>query len=153
MPALAKKAAATPAPKKTAKVVPIAKPKPFKMPKTLAECGDALYELRAMRLEAQKVVAEIEKNEKALKERIINELPKSQASGIAGQVARVTIEIKDIPVIEDKQAFYAFIKKHNRFDLLQNRVSEAAVKEMWDDKKTVPGIGVFRAPKVSCVKK
>lgn len=123
--------------------------KKFKFPKSLAQCADRLYEVREKRLAEQKKVDEIEAEEKALKEHLINNLPKSEASGVAGKLARVTIVTKVIPQVEDWDKFYAHIKKTNSFDLMQRRVSDTAVKERWDNGKQVPGVKTFNALSVS----
>jgi len=153
----AKKVTPTPATKSTAeKVVPIkstTKPKPFKVPKHLADCADMLYEKREERLQVQKVVDALAKEEGVLREHIIANLPKSNASGISGKVATARIETKMIPQVEDREALQAYIKKTGRFDLLQGRLSESAVLEMWADNKKVPGVVSFTAVKVSCTKK
>lgn len=152
-----KKATPTPPAKNTAeKVVPIknfTKPRPFKVPKHLADCADMLYAKRAERLQVQRVVDALAKEEGLLREHIIANLPKSNASGISGKVATARIETKAIPQIEDQAALQAYIKKTGRFDLLQNRLSDAAVLEMWADNKKVPGVVAFTAVKVSCTKK
>lgn len=123
--------------------------KKFKFPKTMGACADRLYELREKRLGEQKKVDVIEEEEKALKEHLIQNLPKSEASGVAGKVARVTVVTKVIPQVEDWDKFYAHIKKKGEFDLMQRRVSDTAVKERWDAGKQVPGVKTFNALTVS----
>lgn len=124
------------------------KPK-FKFPKQLGACADKLYELRQKRLEQQKVVDAIEAEEKALKEHIINTLPKSEASGVAGKLARVTVVTKEVPQVEDWDAFYKFVKKTGQFDLMQRRLTDAAIKERWENGKEIPGVKHFQAVTVS----
>lgn len=123
--------------------------KKFKFPKTMGACADRLYQVRELRLAEQKKVDEIEAEEKALKEHIIQNLPKSDASGVAGKIARVSVVTKIIPQVEDWDKFYAHIKKKGEFDLLQRRVSDTAVKERWDSGKQVPGVKTFNALTVS----
>ena len=129
------------------------KPKEFKLPKTLAQCADALYTKRAERLALQKEVDKIASEEGKLRDHLIDNLPKSQATGIEGKIARAKIETKEIPQITDRELFHKFIRRNDRFDLLQNRLSEAAIVEMWADHKKVPGVGAFTVVKVSCTKK
>lgn len=124
------------------------KPK-FKFPKALGACADRLYELRQKRLEEQKKVDLIEAEEKALKEHIIQNLPKSEASGVAGKLARVTVVTKEIPQVEDWDAFYKYVKKTGNFDLMQRRLTDAAVKERWGAGKEIPGVKHFQAVSVS----
>lgn len=124
------------------------KPK-FKFPKTMGACADRLYELRQKRLEEQKKVDLIEAEEKALKEYIIQNLPKSEASGVAGKLARVTVVAKEIPQVEDWDAFYKYVKKTGNFDLMQRRLTDAAVKERWEAGEEIPGVKHFQVVTVS----
>lgn len=124
------------------------KPK-FKFPKTMGACADRLYELRQKRLEEQKKVDLIEAEEKALKEHIIQNLPKSEASGVAGKVARVTVVTKEVPQVDDWDSFYKYVKRTGAFDLMQRRLTEAAVKERWEAGEEIPGVKHFQVVTVS----
>jgi len=128
-------------------------PKKFRFPKSLGACADRLYELRELRLKTQKemqaAVSDLDAEEKALKEHIINTLPKSEASGVAGKVARVTLKKKDVPQVEDWPKLYAHIKKTSSFNLLNRALSTAAVQELWDDGKKVPGVVPFTVVSLS----
>ena len=124
----------------------------YRPPKTIGACADRLYELKELKSEAQKAVDKIEEERKALERHVIETLPKSAALGVAGKVARVTVVTKQVPQVKDYEPFYAFIKKNNRFDLLQKRLSEGAIKEIWDQGKTVPGVEAFTAVTISLTK-
>lgn len=128
----------------------------LKIPKSLATCADRLYKIRADRLKLQKSVTALEEQESALREHIINNLPKSQATGIAGKVARATIDSKSVPQVEDWDRLYDYISKNRKkgaFALLQRRLSDAAVRELWDADKVVPGVKSFTVKTVSVVKR
>lgn len=115
----------------------------YKFPKTLGACADLLYRIKAERLEEQKRVDKIKAKETALKEHIIEVLPKSEALGVAGKVARVTVVTKLVAQVEDWPALYKYIGRTKSWDLLQRRVADGAVKARWDDGKQVPGVGRF----------
>lgn len=121
----------------------------FKAPKTLAEAADRMYATQQARYKQQKVVDALQAEETFLKDHLINNLPKSQASGIAGKLARATIKMKEIAQLQDFDKFMAYVSKSKRYDLLQRRVSAEAVKEMWAAGKSVPGVELFKAPTVS----
>lgn len=125
------------------------KEKPFKMPKSLAACADLLFTTRQARLEIQKQVDAHAKMETILREHLINELPKGEASGIQGKLARASVVLKVKPTVEDWPALYAYVKKTGNFDMLQRRLSDTAVKERWEDGKEVPGVGKFQYADVS----
>jgi len=136
-------------------VEPSAKPvkkKVFKFPKSIGMCADKIYDLRAKRLEIQKQADEIEEEEKALKEYIINTLPKTETSGVSGKVANVKVVVKDVPQVKDWDAFYKHIKKTGDFDLLSRSISKQAVEARLDAKKKVPGVEIFHAVNLSITK-
>lgn len=119
------------------------------IPKKLGECADLLYRLRKERLALQKEVEEYEKHESALREHIIQTLPKSEASGVAGRVARVSVTTQLVPQLKDFAALFAYVKKTGSLELLQRRINNRAVQERWEAKKQVPGVEAFRATMVS----
>lgn len=126
----------------------VEKPK-YKWPKSMGLCADKLYTIRQERLAQQKIVDALEAEEKALKEHIINTLPKSETSGVAGKVARVTITSKNVPQVKDWDAFYKYVKKTGEFELMQKRLSDAAINERWEQGKKVPGVEAFNVTSVS----
>lgn len=121
----------------------------YKFPKALGACADKLFELRDKRLAEQKKVDEIAAEETALKNHLIENLPKSEASGVAGKLARVTVVTKQVPQVKDWDAFYRYVKKTGSFDLMQKRLTDAAIKERWEAGKEVPGVEHFNAVSVS----
>lgn len=121
----------------------------YKFPKAMGACADKLFEIRNKRLAMQKAVDEVEAEEKALKEHIIATLPKSEASGVAGKLARVTVITKEVPQVKDWDVFYKHLVKTKSFDLMQKRLSDTAVKERWEAGKQVPGVEAFSAVTIS----
>lgn len=127
----------------------MAKAKGPTFPKTLGECADALYTARQNRLALQRQIDEMGAYETALREHIINTLPKSKQEGAQGSLARVTVVRKEVPQVKDWTAFQAFIKKTGAWELMQRRPSEAALKERLDAGVKVPGVDVFHAVTLS----
>jgi hypothetical protein len=122
--------------------------KPIKLPKTMGACADLLYETREKRLAAQKIVDELAKQEAAVREHIINNLPKSD-TGASGKRARVSVITKQVPQVKDWDKFYAHVKKTGQFELMQRRLADTAIRERWDNGKQVPGVEAFGVVSVS----
>jgi len=114
--------------------------KSYKFPKTMGACADLVYQLREKRLAGQKLVDEVEAEEKALKEHIINNLPKSQTTGVAGKLARVTAGTKKVPQVDDWDAFWKGFNKKKDVDLLPRSLNKAAVEARWDAGKQIAGV-------------
>jgi hypothetical protein len=132
---------------------PAAAKKPaFKIPKKIADCADRLYELKAQMSAVAKTLEALDKERKAIQEYVINELPKSNATGISGKTANVRSVTAVIPQVEDWDKFYEFVRKSKRTDLLQRRVSDGAIQELWDTNKVVPGVKQFTVVKLSLTK-
>lgn len=126
--------------------------KKMKMPKKTATCVDLLYSTRQDRLRAKKVVDDLKSKEAQIAEHIISKLSKDDATGIAGKLARATIQVSEVPQAKDWEAFYKYIAENKRFDLLQKRLSGGAILDMQEDGITVPGIKNFTNKKVSLSK-
>lgn len=121
-----------------------------RFPRTIGRCADKLYDLRERRLKLQKDVEKLETQEKALKAHIINTLPKSKASGVSGAKAHVKIEIREEPYLKNRAAFKRYINKTKRDELAYKlRPSPSAIRELWDEGETVPGVEKFRIKVVS----
>jgi hypothetical protein len=110
---------------------------------------DTLYTTRQNRLVEQGTIKEMQAYETELKDYLIENLPKEQASGVAGSLARAAVVTKKIPVVEDWDALYKYIKKKNAFDLLNRALNTAACTERLENGEKVPGIGSFTAVTVS----
>ena len=117
----------------------------IKMPKTLGACADLVWDLRQRRLEAQRAVDDLAAQESAVREHIIQTLPKSEARGVAWSLCRVTVVTKPVPRVEDWPKFYAYVAKTKAFDLLQRRLTDAAVRERWEAGDKLPGVVEFNA--------
>lgn len=126
--------------------------KPWTLPKTLGACADALYTIRQDRLLVQKQVDELKERETALRDHLIATLPKSDATGTAGKVARAQVQTKRVPHVEDWEALYKHVKRTGDFELLQRRLANDAVAERWDAGKKVPGVEPFTTVTVSVTK-
>lgn len=137
-------------------------PAGFKAPKSLAIGADAFYTTKQSRLNLQKDVDALEVQEQALKHWLIENLPKKDASGVAGKLARVSVVVKDIPKVSSWPEVYSAIvddylhhlkkkdgQQDSAFALVNRAISAGTVKDLWKDGKTVKGVGVFHKADLS----
>ena len=122
------------------------------MPPSIGLCADLYAEVREIRLAMQKHVDAVKSRESEVREHIIANLSKSDDTGAAGKKYRAQIVMKDTPRLKDWDAFTEFVAKAKRFDLMQKRLSDKAVKDVWDSGETVPGVEAFKAIDVSITK-
>ena len=129
------------------------KAKKIAEPKTLGAVVDALYEARVERLALSKQVDAIKARERVLSDRLINELPKSDAQGVTGKLARATIKVKDVATVKDWSKFYKYILRKKDFSLMQRRIANASALEQIEAGDKIPGVETFPVVTVSCTKK
>jgi hypothetical protein len=126
------------------------------LPKSIGLRADLYSDIRAVRLAMEKEVAAVKEREAEVRESIIEDLSKSDDTGAAGKRYRAQIVTKIVPKVAEGAdgwpKLWAFIAKNNRFDLLQKRVGEKAVADMWEAGEMVPGIEKMRIPEVSITK-
>ena len=124
--------------------------KKIRLPRAMGKCADKLYEVRQRRLALQKEFDALKAEETAIKNHIIDKLPKSQASGIAGSLARVTVITKEQPQVKDQEAFRKYMNRTKRFDLANKlQPSAPAIRDMWEEGKDIPGVDKFNVVTVS----
>lgn len=123
----------------------------LKIPETLGACADRLFDIKSKRLALEKEAEEWQKQETELTEHIIRVLPKSD-TGAMGKHHKVQVITKVKPRVTDWAAFFEYVRKHKAYELVQRRVSEGAVQERWDAKKTVPGVDTFTIVSLSLTK-
>lgn len=124
-------------------------PTKFVIPKKLGAVADLLYTTKERRLAQQKLVDSLQEQETKLRDYLIENLPKSESTGVAGVVCRASIVVRTVPQVADWGGFFKHIKKTGDFELLQKRVSSKAVEERWESGKEVPGVKKFNAVTVS----
>lgn len=125
------------------------------VPPSIGLCADEYRFVRDVRLAMAKDVEKVKAREDELYEHMINSISKSRDTGASGKIYRVQ-RVPDAqciePKAEDWAATFAYIQQTGRFDLVQKRLSETAVKEMWEAGESVPGVGKIIVPKLSVTK-
>ena len=102
---------------------------------------DALFTLRAKRLQAQKEVDALEAEEKELGAAIKEDMMASGQDELSGHLGKFKLKYDQAPVVVDWTVLYNHILETGNFDLLHKRLGVAAVKERWQGGDDVPGVG------------
>lgn len=126
----------------------------MKLPKSMGACADLLFSVREQRLAADKAAAALKADEEFIKNYIIENLDKN-STGAAGKHHRVQVVRKRKYRCDPTKwnYFFAWVAKNKRFDLLQKRISDDAVREVVEEgRKKIPGIEPFDYVTVSLTK-
>ena len=108
--------------------------------------GPAIDQLNALREKKRKLeseVSEIEAEYKDLEELLMQKLESEGSRTGAGKTATVSISHSVVGNVTDWEKFNAYVKKTGFFHLFQRRISEPAVRELFDQGKKIPGCEPF----------
>lgn len=125
------------------------------LPKSMGACADLLFMTRQERLKLDKAVQELKGEETRITNHIIDNLDKRNETGVAGKHHRVQVVRKKKYRVDPMKwdSFFGWVAKNKRFDLLQKRLSDDAVKATIEDgKKKIPGVEPFDYVTVSLTK-
>ena len=100
---------------------------------------DALYNLRAKRLEMAKQVDALKAEEETQRIQLLEMLQKYGLAKASGAIATIGQTHKIEPLVTEWEDVWKFIREENRFDLLQKRLSAPAWRELNEGGILVPG--------------
>lgn len=109
--------------------------------KTVEQAIRDWREARDARLELDRKAAKLKSVEDVLKSFLLEAFKQQKLEGmlIGGKVTGLTT--KNIPIVEDKEKFLNYMRETGELDLLEFRLSAAAVRVRAEEGVEVPGIG------------
>lgn len=122
------------------------------MPKSIGRCADLYHDVRDLRLIMEKECEAVKARESEIQEHIIANLSKSDDTGASGLRYRAQVRSEAKPQLADWSQFTAYVKQTGRFDLMQKRLGEKAIADMWEGGEAVPGVAKVHVPKLSITK-
>lgn len=113
---------------------------------------DELYALRSMRLELEDRAEVIRKEERELRNTILEALDEAHLSKASGNLATCGIKNTVDPMVVDWDKVFLYVKETDRFDLLHKRISVLAWRELLESGAQVPGTDVIHNRDISLTK-
>lgn len=118
-------------------------------PSEIGACIDALYELRAQRLDAQKLVDESKALEKQYEDYILNTFTKMELNGAKGSVATAGISKTTAYQIADWVLFTKYVSDNNAWELMRKQPTSGACAERFANGIEIPGIVALQVIKLT----
>lgn len=123
------------------------------LPAAMGRCADLYHDIREMRLAMEKQVEAIKARETEVQEHIIANLSAGADTGAAGLRYRAQVVVKPKPRIADWGILTAWVRKNDRFDMLQHRLSDnAALEWMENEGRQLPGTETIQTKTLSVTK-
>lgn len=110
---------------------------------TIGGMTDKLITLRDKKREHEAEITKIEAEYKEVEERLFEKLDAEGTDKGNGKKGSVSISNSVVGNVTDWDALNAYIKKTGYFHLYQRRLSDPAVRELFDSKGKVPGVEPF----------
>lgn len=110
---------------------------------TLGSQIDALNALRETKRELDAKIKEVETQYEAAQLAVLEALEAQGTDKATGKTATASISVSVVGNIDDRDMLNAFMKKTGNFQLLQNRISLPAMRELLEKKGAIPGVAVF----------
>lgn len=104
---------------------------------------DELHNLREQKRELEAKVTEIETRITAAQEALLERLEEDGVDKASGKKATVSISSSTVGNVTDWDALNKYIKKTGFFHLYQRRLSDPAVRELFEQKGSIPGVQPF----------
>jgi hypothetical protein len=123
-----------------------------KKPIPIGKLVDHLYEMRAKRIEAARLVDEMKRQEKLVITEVMERMGKLAATKTSGANATASIVKKTEPVVENWTKLFDHIQKTGEFDLLHQRIATRAWGDRHAEGIKVPGVSSIEVTELSLTK-
>lgn len=110
---------------------------------TIGGLVDSMYTLREQKRKLEAEAAFVTEQINALEEQLLEALDAQDTTRGDGKLASVAISEAVVPTVKDWDALWTWILKSKNIQLLQNRVSAPAWRELCELNKAPPGIESF----------
>lgn len=111
---------------------------------TIGQATDEMWALREKKRELEASVKEVETKMKELEGVVFDLMDAQDTRRAEGKSASVSINESTVGNVEDWDAVWTYIAKNKYFHLVQRRLSDPALRELWELGKVVPGVQPFK---------
>mgnify|MGYP001576760948 CR=1 FL=1 len=106
--------------------------------------ADNYKALDLQRLDLQRQADTIEREQKTLKAQLIEYFQTTETTAVSGTNGHiVSLVKKPQPIAESWPDIQAYIVENNAWELVQRRLSDAAIKERLEQGIEIPGVGII----------
>lgn len=112
-------------------------------PMTLGACIDKMWQLREDKRALDAQIKAVEADIKALETDMFGLLDAQDTRKAEGKHASVSVNESVVCNVEDWDALWPWIAKNKFFHLVQKRVSDPGIRELWALGKVIPGTQPF----------
>lgn len=111
--------------------------------KTIGGLADAMFELRENKRELEAEVKKVEESIALIEADLLELLDEQETTRGDGKLASVSISEAVVPSVTDWDAVWEYILSSKNTQLLQNRISAPAWRELCELKDAPPGVDSF----------
>jgi len=120
---------------------------------TLGHLIDEWKQLRDRRMQSQKSVDALARQERELEYQVLARLQEQDLPGASGVLATATRDLVRVPQVKDWEAFYEYVLENEALDLLERRISRLAWRDREELEGPIPGVGSEQLARVRLTSK
>ena len=121
----------------------VAEKKPVVKPTVIGSTIDRMTDLREQKRALEAQVKVIEEEFTDLEEKLMAKFDAEGTTKGAGKKGSASITESIVGAVNDWEKFNAYVKKTGYFHLFQRRLSDAGVRELFEQGKKIPGVEPF----------
>lgn len=110
---------------------------------------DKLFMLREKKRALEAQIKELDDESKIIEVELIERMDSEETDKAGGKKATASISATVVANVEDWDALFAYIHRTKYYHLLQRRVSDPAMRELFGTKGKVPGVVPFTKRKLN----
>lgn len=110
---------------------------------------DGLHKLREQKRALEAEIKTISEAMDALEQELLAQMDAEGVIKSTGKLATVSVTTSVKPVVEDWDAFYAYIHRHKYYHLLERRPAVLGCRELFEQKGKIPGVVPFTQRKLN----
>lgn len=110
---------------------------------------DGLFKLREAKRGLEAEIKELVEKMDVLEQELMAQMDQEGVEKATGKLASVSTTSSVKPVVEDWEAFYAYIHRYRYYHLLERRPAVLGCRELLEQKGKIPGVVPFTQRKLN----
>ena len=121
--------------------------------RNIGECIAYLYYIKQKKARINKITKKLTEMAEATEQLLIKKIKDQGVEGLHSNGISATVSEETFGNIKDYEAFETYLKETDSLFILQRRLSQVAVRDLWNSGETIPGVEAFTKTTLSLSKR
>jgi hypothetical protein len=116
---------------------------------TIGSNIDEIWKIREQKRAKEAEIKKLDTDIAELEAKLLERMDSEDTTKSAGRSATASITTSVVANVENWDLLWPWIAKNKYFHLVQKRVNDPGIRELWEKHKTVPGVQPFTKRKIN----